>query len=59
MGGSTHAEYQVGFLGSNPVLGEGLLCSGCNTGIGLLEDNVESLARAIKYLQEPRGDVNG
>jgi hypothetical protein len=28
----------------------GLLCSACNTGIGLLGDNVEGLQRAMNYL---------
>jgi len=28
----------------------GLLCSNCNTGIGLFKENVESFANAIKYL---------
>lgn len=29
----------------------GWLCHGCNTGIGLLGDNVEGLERAIRYLR--------
>ncbi len=29
----------------------GLLCQGCNTGIGLLGDNIEGLQRAIEYLR--------
>lgn len=29
----------------------GLLCSGCNTGLGHLGDNVEGLKRALYYLQ--------
>ena len=29
----------------------GLLCTNCNTGIGKLGDNVESLRRAVKYLE--------
>ncbi len=32
----------------------GLLCSNCNTGIGLLRDNPEILARAIIYLAKGR-----
>lgn len=28
----------------------GLLCHGCNTGIGRMEDNIETLKNAIKYL---------
>lgn len=28
----------------------GLLCAGCNTALGLMKDNVETLARAITYL---------
>lgn len=30
----------------------GLLCCKCNTGIGMLEDNIEFLENAIKYLKE-------
>ena len=30
----------------------GLLCPACNTGIGLLGDNVETLLKAVSYLQE-------
>lgn len=30
----------------------GLLCSNCNTGIGLLGDNIDNLKSAIKYLEE-------
>ena len=30
----------------------GLLCNGCNTGIGLLKDNIDVLHSAIKYLTE-------
>lgn len=30
----------------------GLLCSNCNTGLGLLGDNIRNLASAIVYLQE-------
>lgn len=29
----------------------GLLCTNCNTGIGMLQDNIEILNSAIKYLQ--------
>ena len=32
----------------------GLLCSDCNTGIGLLKDNVNFLESAIKYLNKNR-----
>ena len=32
----------------------GLLCSDCNTGIGLLKDNVNYLESAIKYLNKNR-----
>lgn len=28
----------------------GLLCSGCNVGIGLLKDSPEMLSKAIRYL---------
>lgn len=30
----------------------GLLCDRCNRGLGLMGDNIESLKRAIKYLNE-------
>jgi hypothetical protein len=30
----------------------GVLCSSCNTGLGLLGDNVDSLIKAIKYLNK-------
>ncbi len=30
----------------------GLLCRNCNMGIGLLKENVESLKKAIKYLEQ-------
>ena len=30
----------------------GLLCSNCNTGIGLLGDDLEGLLRAVEYLRE-------
>lgn len=30
----------------------GLLCSSCNTGIGLLGDSVDTMKKAIKYLKE-------
>lgn len=30
----------------------GLLCFGCNTGIGKLGDNLEGLQRAVKYLEK-------
>ena len=29
----------------------GLLCLGCNAGLGMLGDNVEGLEKAIKYLK--------
>ena len=29
----------------------GLLCTNCNTGIGLMKDNIEILSKAITYLQ--------
>lgn len=32
----------------------GLLCSDCNTGIGLLKDNIDLLNNAIKYLNKNR-----
>jgi len=31
----------------------GLLCSGCNTGLGHLGDDIEGLKRALKYLENP------
>jgi hypothetical protein len=31
----------------------GLLCNNCNAGIGKLQDNVNILEKAIKYLQNP------
>ena len=31
----------------------GILCSGCNTGLGHLGDNIAGLQRAIAYLQNP------
>lgn len=33
----------------------GILCIGCNTGLGKLGDSIEGLERALKYLKE--GDV--
>lgn len=30
----------------------GLLCNGCNVGLGLFKDNPEFLTAAIAYLQE-------
>ena len=34
----------------------GLLCQNCNTGIGLLQDNVLILEQAIRYLNEKESD---
>lgn len=31
----------------------GLLCSSCNSGIGLLGDNLKSVMKAVEYLSEP------
>jgi hypothetical protein len=31
----------------------GILCSGCNTGLGHLGDNVDGLKKAIEYLNNP------
>ena len=31
----------------------GILCSGCNTGLGHLGDNIDGLKKAIAYLQNP------
>ena len=36
--------------GSNPVVVRGLLCHGCNVGIGFLKENVQALKNAIEYL---------
>ena len=30
----------------------GILCSKCNTGLGMFNDNVDALVNAIKYLQD-------
>lgn len=30
----------------------GILCNGCNAGIGMLGDNLEGVMRAVKYLKE-------
>jgi hypothetical protein len=32
----------------------GLLCRGCNTGLGAFKDNIDSLKNAIKYLEDSR-----
>ena len=34
----------------------GLLCTNCNTGIGLLQDDVLILEQAIRYLNEKESD---
>lgn len=34
----------------------GLLCANCNSGLGLLGDNVSNLERAVLYLQNNRTD---
>lgn len=31
----------------------GLLCTSCNNGLGRFSDSIESLKKAVKYLQEP------
>jgi hypothetical protein len=31
----------------------GLLCSGCNTGLGHLGDDIQGLKRALEYLENP------
>lgn len=33
----------------------GILCSNCNTGLGLFQDNTSTLASAIVYLENSRG----
>lgn len=38
-------DHETGFF-------RGLLCSHCNTGIGMFEDDPETLERAIAYLKE-------
>lgn len=35
----------------------GLLCQGCNVGLGAFRDNPETLAKAIEYLRLPGGSV--
>jgi hypothetical protein len=49
--GSTHVDHchKTGKI-------RGLLCSGCNTGIGMLRENVNTLQRAISYLTEHGSD---
>lgn len=43
--------------GHDSGLVRGLLCNGCNTGLGLFKENVASLAAAIVYLEEYREQV--
>lgn len=31
----------------------GILCTGCNTGLGHLGDNIDGLKKAIAYLENP------
>lgn len=38
----------------NTDIVRGLLCSKCNAGIGLLNDNIETLESAVKYLSKAR-----
>lgn len=33
----------------------GLLCSGCNKGLGMMKDNIDILKNAIKWLGESNG----
>lgn len=33
----------------------GLLCTNCNTGLGMFKDNIKILEAAIKYLKDPPG----
>jgi len=35
----------------------GWLCKQCNTGLGNLGDNLESLKRAVNYLSKPLTDI--
>lgn len=37
----------------------GLLCHGCNTGIGGLKDSIEFLSEAIRYLKDPPARLAG
>lgn len=32
----------------------GLLCNGCNTGLGLFNENIEALKKAIEYLESSK-----
>jgi hypothetical protein len=36
----------------------GLLCSNCNSGIGLLGDSIETLQKAIQYLSKDNSEYN-
>lgn len=36
----------------------GILCSNCNTGLGMFKDNVESLLAAVEYLQGNLSSIN-
>lgn len=36
----------------------GILCTRCNTAIGLLEENIDNLNNAIKYLMENKNEKN-
>ena len=51
---SVKAEDEVLVVDHNHLTGEvrGLLCSGCNTAIGLLKESQETIAKVSKYLQE-------
>ncbi len=37
----------------------GILCNGCNTALGLAQDNIEKLQKMINYLTKFQGDLNG
>lgn len=37
----------------------GVLCGSCNSGLGLFNDDMESLARALSYLQKSKELTNG
>ena len=48
-----HKELDVLYIDHNHDTGKvrGLLCRGCNTGIGMLQEDISTLLKAIKYLE--------